>query len=780
MKMIKRPAQLLGTLVVLGCWGPIGASAADIVWTNTAGGRWSDAANWAPNQVPSIDDTALITQSGVYTVAVNASNAVGGLVVGGSGGTQTVDVSSMLRIEGAGNIAAAGRLILSGTLGGSALLQLSGGMTWSGGKIDTNAAVVVNPGGQLTVSSTFNYTKSLHGALTNAGAIRFLGNGNLLIGGILHNHGGGLFDIQTDSDIGLSGGPGRIVNEGVFRKSAGAGTTACAVPIENHGAVDVQVGILTLASGSILQDGSAFTGAGKTYLHSGIVTWNGGVTSENLVLEGAALDGAGILGGTAFWGAGSIATNGALTVATNGLLTIESKYVHHKYVHGALTNTGIIRFLGNGNLGIVGILHNQAGGLIDIQTDYGFGASGSMARIVNEGVLRKSAGSGTTACAVPIENHGTVDVQVGILTLAGESVLQDGSAFTGAGKTYLDSGIVALNGGVASENLVLDGAALSGAGILSGMAFWGSGSIATNGALTIATNGLLTIQSKYVHHKFVRGALTNAGTIRFLGSGNLEIDGILHNQAGGLIDIQTDYDIGASGSTARIVNDGVFRKSAGADRTVCAAPFSNHGVVDVQTGSLILSDGSLLSGGCAFTGLGTTRLESGTNRVDGVIHSENLVLDGATLVGTGNVTGSFAWSSGTIDAGLSFYVTPHALLTISSRYVISKYLNGYVTNAGTVNFLGNGSLILAGTFHNLAGALLDIQTDYDLVAQDPAATVVNEGIVRKTATAGMTAFRVPFYNAGVVEVGTGTLNFASNYHHSAAATISLAGGAMQT
>jgi len=34
--------------------------AADIVWTNTAGGNWSTAANWDPNQVPGSGDTAWI------------------------------------------------------------------------------------------------------------------------------------------------------------------------------------------------------------------------------------------------------------------------------------------------------------------------------------------------------------------------------------------------------------------------------------------------------------------------------------------------------------------------------------------------------------------------------------------------------------------------------------------------------------------------------------------------------------------------------------------------
>jgi len=36
------------------------SSAADIVWTNTAGGNWGTAANWSPNQVPGCAGTPWI------------------------------------------------------------------------------------------------------------------------------------------------------------------------------------------------------------------------------------------------------------------------------------------------------------------------------------------------------------------------------------------------------------------------------------------------------------------------------------------------------------------------------------------------------------------------------------------------------------------------------------------------------------------------------------------------------------------------------------------------
>ncbi len=46
------------------CCGGLGLGAADLVWTNAAGGAWNTAANWSPNQVPTFDDRVWITNTG--------------------------------------------------------------------------------------------------------------------------------------------------------------------------------------------------------------------------------------------------------------------------------------------------------------------------------------------------------------------------------------------------------------------------------------------------------------------------------------------------------------------------------------------------------------------------------------------------------------------------------------------------------------------------------------------------------------------------------------------
>src|SRR5439155_5264436 len=81
------------------------ARAATITWTNTAGGNWNDAANWNPNQVPGASDDALITSSGDYAVTLDVDVLLNSLMLGGTGGTQTlVDLGHNLTLNSASTL----------------------------------------------------------------------------------------------------------------------------------------------------------------------------------------------------------------------------------------------------------------------------------------------------------------------------------------------------------------------------------------------------------------------------------------------------------------------------------------------------------------------------------------------------------------------------------------------------------------------------------------------------------------------------------------------------
>ena len=112
----KAMLTVLGFLVGTQC-----ARAADIVWTNAAGGNWSTPANWSPNQVPGAADNAYITNNGTYTVTVNANASPGTVTIGGTSGTQTLNLSAgTFTLNGLGSGNAQSALTISGgTLAGS-------------------------------------------------------------------------------------------------------------------------------------------------------------------------------------------------------------------------------------------------------------------------------------------------------------------------------------------------------------------------------------------------------------------------------------------------------------------------------------------------------------------------------------------------------------------------------------------------------------------------------------------------------------------------------------
>lgn len=458
---------------------------ADLInWTNTAGGNWNVPANWNPNRVPSTNDTAVITSAGTYTVTLNTDPVIGGLIVGGITGTQTLATSgNTLTLNGEGTVNASGSLNLSSTptpLSGTNRLTLAGVITWRSGAIDTNAAVNVVAGGQVLISSGgTKHAKSLHGNLTNNGVITLQPTGNFIIGGTLHNLAQGVFDAQLGDSITLSGTNGVIVNDGVFRRSADSGNLNCYVPLVNQGTVDTQTGTLKLLGGSVLSTGSAFTGAGVTELRSGTHVLNGTVSSANLVLYGGALEGTGTLSGTVAWTTGQLSESASLTVATNGALTFSSGVQYEKLVYGNLTNTGIITWQPTGRLSLGGVFHNLPGALFDVQTDnISILSAAPGARIINEGVFRRSAGSFTVVCDVPMSNNGTVEVPPGTLRFDG--------GYTNP------AGTISLAGGAfrTGQPFCLAGGLLTG---------WGSVIADLTNAATIRpaiSNGVLTITGR--------------------------------------------------------------------------------------------------------------------------------------------------------------------------------------------------------------------------------------------------------------------------------------------
>jgi hypothetical protein len=407
-----------GTLLALvSLLGILVARAEVIQWTNTSGGWWSGAANWSPNQVPSTHDVAVITNAGTYTVSLLGPVGVAGLEVGGDSGTQTLNTAEqVLEVHGNSSVGPHGILQLAnGALGGTGRVNLAGLLLWDGGTIDTNISMTVSAGGRIQIGPGANYSRVLHGAITNGGNIVWTNSGWLFIGGVLHNLKGGVFDAQWTAPIVRYGSNAVFINEGVFRKSGGAGNLECQVPLVISGTVDTQTGALLLGGGSRLNAGSIFSGAGATWLYAGTHTLSGGITSANLGMLGdldALLTGNGSLSGLFTWAGGTIGTNAVLMIAPTGRLLIKSSGNFNKVLFGHLSNAGTISWQPLGWLFLGGTLWNQ--GLFEAQANSRIAALNNGEQIVNLGIFRLTT-AGATVCDVPFVNYGSVEVGAGTL-----------------------------------------------------------------------------------------------------------------------------------------------------------------------------------------------------------------------------------------------------------------------------------------------------------------------------------------------------------------------------
>ncbi len=155
------------------------AQATVLLWTNTAGGNWSVAANWEPNQVPGIGDTAFITNSGTYTVALDTGPTLVALFLGGTSGTQTLAIAGQtLNLGGASTVAANGVLLLDGgALSGTGTLTVSNVMNWTAGGMQGGGRTVIAPGAVLDLANASDVTLYPR-TLENGGTVQCTGPGH--------------------------------------------------------------------------------------------------------------------------------------------------------------------------------------------------------------------------------------------------------------------------------------------------------------------------------------------------------------------------------------------------------------------------------------------------------------------------------------------------------------------------------------------------------------------------------------------------------------------------
>lgn len=693
--------RLLLALIVL-CAVTIKVEASSLLWTNTAGGDWSVAANWSPNQVPVSGDDVIITNSGDYIITNTTAVTLDQLTLGGNtNGTQTLIMSSL-------------------TLSSIGMVSSNGVLNWNGGTI--NGALTVGQGGMLNLTN--NSALSIFGSITNIGTVNWSagsisGFGPPSYRGVIYN--AGLWNAQFDGSVNLSSGQPLFINVGTFRKSGGTGTTTVGWNFNSIGSFDVQTGSLSISTWA---NDSTLNGN-----YTGVIS----VSDTNatiLVASNAVLN----------WSGGTM--QGTMTVAQGGVMNVTNAATYT--IFSSFTNNGTVNWSagninGFGPPGYNGLIYNA--GLWNAQFDGTLNLSSGAPVFINAGTFRKSAGTGNTTIGWNFTSIGTIDTQTGSLscsTWAGNSILNGN--YTGTINIQDTNATV-----LVASNAVLN---------------WNSGTL--SGALTVGQGGVLNFTNDSTFTIF--GSLTNNGTVNWLagninGYGPPSYHGFIYNA--GLWDAKSDRTLGVNSGTPTFVNAGTFRKSAGTGVTTIYWNFTSTGILDVQTGSLSTSawtgDNTLngnYKGSISVNSNSTVTVPANVT----VDWTSGTIADGGSLNVSSN--GVINWGGGTMSGALTVAEGGVLNITNNSTYTIF----GSITNNGTVNWSagninGYGPPTYKGFIYN--AGLWNAQFDGTLGINSGTPTFINTGTFRKSGGTGNTTVNWSFNSTGAFDTQTGSFSSSS-------------------
>jgi hypothetical protein len=599
-----------------------------------------------------------------------------------------------------------------------------------------------------------------------------------------------------------------VVNPGALFQVA-SGSTAITNGSANLGSYSVAPGAsLSFIGGTNhLIPGSSLTGGGQYFLTGGTLSVDGNVNAPaDFTQAGGTLAGAGTLTvtGTTFnWTAGTMAGTGTTAVAADGTLVI-SGGSNKTLDTRILNNAGTVTFSGNGQLGTGNFAQINNSGTWTIAGDETIVNNfGNATIFTNTGTLTKTAGVGTGAMNVVFNNNGVLNVNSGTFQVAAggidagkysidsgatiqfinsTSTLQSGTAFSGTGWVRLDSGTVVVNTPISVVNFSQSGGTLSGSSVLTVTSSmdWAGGTQGGTGSTVIAAGAALNLGGGF--DRVLDGrTLNTAGAVSFSGAGRLIAgNGAAVNNSGTWTLAGDELILYTFGALPTFNNSGTLTKSAGLGAGQIATAFNNAGTLNVNSGTLQLTNGGIGTGtftiaagdtlqvlngaytllaGAAFPGTGTLRLDSGELVVNAPVTVANLGMGGGTLSGSSilTVTGTMDWTGGTMNGTGITALGPASTLNLSGSF--DRVLdNRTFSTAGAIAFSGAGRLITGnGAAVNNSGTWTLAGDELILYTFGAVPVFTNTGTLIKASGAGISMIGCVFNNNGIVNVNSGTL-----------------------
>ena len=399
------------------------------------------------------------------TVNFNGSGTVSPSHVnlnGALGGANTVTVGSVMNWTG-GSMNGSGKTIIrpGATLniaaftgnGGVYLfdrtLENAGTVVWGGGNLGLTGVLTNDAGAsfQILNAAMFNFQGNTP-RFDNAGTFLPSSTGTTAFNGIVFDNYGAI-NLTGGSGLELRGGgmnsgpitvpAGATINfgGGVFNASAGSSITGAGSLQVSAGTANL-AGTVNVSGTNSFSNGTAnltgnYTCVGNTLLDisGGTVNFNGsGTVSPSHVNLNGALGGANTVtvGSVMNWTGGSMNGSGKTIIRPGATLNIAA-FTGNGGVHlndRTLENAGTVVW-GGGNLGLSGVLTNDAGASFQILNAAMFNIQGNTPRFDNAGTFT-TAGSGVTAFnGVALNNFNTVGIPGGTLNAGGGYVCSSNS-----------------------------------------------------------------------------------------------------------------------------------------------------------------------------------------------------------------------------------------------------------------------------------------------------------------------------------------------------------------
>ncbi|MGB1307874.1 MAG: HYR domain-containing protein [Oceanihabitans sp.] len=773
--------------------------------TWTGGGvneNWNNTDNWDTNLVPTITDDVIIPTGS--SVLMNSTANVKSITIQG---TAIVTKSSALYFTD------------------PSIIELGATMICNNGNIYGSGSTLTNNG--IINTSNSNIIIYEASTITNYGTINMLGTGDIYIatGSVINNMATGVIDIQANNSgiVGSGAAPRTLNNYGLLKTNLPLDTDQATISIELknlNGVIQVEKGVLNLNNSAV--DGIELTDGTYNVFANAALDWDSAVTligtlTGNLIGEIVWRNAVRINNPNTVifnftgnqeisWVSGNLTGGG--TLINNNTINLQTSNVY-LYNTTTLTNNGNINFKDTADIYIStgSIINNTATGIIDFQiNNSGISGSGAAPRILNNsGLIKTSFPLPTDQASIYIElknNNGTIQVESGILNLNNSLVngieLTNGiyNVFANAALEWDNSITLSgnLTGNLIGEIVWRSTVRINNPNIATfnftgnQVINWAAGNLRNGG--TLINNNILKVNTSNVY-LYDDSVLTNNNKINFISTGDLYIatNSILNNSSTGVLDFQvSNSGLTGTGAAPRIVNNTGLIKTSFPNitdvATISLELKNNDGTIQVENGILNLNN-SVVNG---------IELTNGTYNVfaNGTLDWTNSITASGTL--EGNLIGSINWHNklnvitpNTAIFNFTGNKTINLLTgnlsgggTLVNESIINKqgsnaylYEASTLINNGNIHFTSTGDLFITtnATLTNTATGVIDfLGNNSGLTGSGSAPRNLNNAGLLKTSLPLITDqvnISVEVTNTGIIEAGSGILNFSSTLDHQA-------------